>query len=286
MIYLIFLPVLLILGFIAAIHLSFRAPRLSNVALPMDYGLDAQTHEFTGQQGSKLSVWWVDALQPSETTVVILHGWGANKSYMLPLAKPFHQEGYNVLLLDAHNHGDSEKRGVPSMPKFAEDLASAVHWLNQNKPKACQQTIVVGHSVGAAAVLLAAAKGLQASVFISLASFVHPELIMQRTLSKLKPVPGLIPLISNYVQWAIGRKFDVIAPITSIQKINQPTLLVHGTADRVIPLSDFHLLCNGTQKKNIQCLEIPEADHDSIDKIEAHFSQLHDFIKKHINPAK
>ena len=283
MIYLIFLPILLILGFIVAIHLGFKAPRLSNNALPIDYALDAQTYTFTGQQGSQLSIWWINALQPCATTVVILHGWGANKSFMLPLAKPFHKAGYNLLLIDAHNHGDSEKRGVSTMPKFAEDLASAAHWLNQNKPKACQQTIVVGHSVGAAAVLLAAAKGLKATVFISLASFVHPELIMQRTLKKLKPVPGLIPLISNYVQWVIGYKFDVIAPITSIKKIAQPTLLVHGTADSVIPLSDFHLLCNATQKENIKCLEIPEAGHDSIDKIEAHFTELHDFIKKHLN---
>ena len=283
MIYLIFLPILLILGFIVAIHLGFKAPRLSNNALPIDYALDAQTYTFTGQQGSQLSIWWINALQPCATTVVILHGWGANKSFMLPLAKPFHKAGYNLLLIDAHNHGDSEKRGVSTMPKFAEDLESALHWLNQNKPKSGQQTIVVGHSVGAAAVLLAAANGLKATVFISLASFVHPELIMQRTLKKLKPVPGLIPLISNYVQWAIGYKFDVIAPITSIKKIAQPTLLVHGTEDSVIPLSDFHLLCNATQKENIKCLEIPEAGHDSIDKIEAHFNELHDFIKKHLN---
>lgn len=283
MIYLMFLPILLVLGFIVAIHLGFRAPRLSNDTLPIDYALDGQTYTFAGQQGSQLSIWWINAVQPSDTTVVILHGWGANKSFMLPLAKPFHQAGYNVLLIDAHNHGDSEKRGVSTMPKFAEDLESALHWLNQNKPKACQQTIVVGHSVGAAAVLLAAAKGLKATVFISLASFVHPELIMQRTLKKLKPVPGLIPLISNYVQWAIGYKFDAIAPITSIKKIAQPILLVHGTEDSVIPLSDFHLLCNATQKENIKCLEIPEAGHDSIEKIEAHFNELHDFIKKHLN---
>lgn len=283
MIYLMFLPILLILGFIVAIHLGFKAPRLSNNVLPIDYDLDAQTYTFAGQQGSQLSIWWINAVQSSDTTVVILHGWGANKSFMLPLAKPFHQAGYNILLIDAHNNGDSEKRGVSTMPKFAEDLASAVHWLNQNKPKACQQTIIVGHSVGAAAVLLAAAKSLKATVFISLASFVHPELIMHRTLKKLKPVPDLIPLISNYVQWVIGYKFDVIAPITSIKKIAQPTLLVHGTEDSVIPLSDFHLLCNATQKENIKCLEIPEAGHDSIDKIEAHFTELHDFIKKHLN---
>lgn len=286
MIYLICIPIFLILGFVATIHLSFRAPRVRNDVLPIDYSLDAETHEFTGLQGTQLSIWWVDSEQPSDKTVVILHGWGANKSYMLPLAKPFHNVGYNVLLIDAHNHGDSENRGVSSMPKFAEDLESAVTWLHHNRPKACQQTVVVGHSVGAAAVLLAAANGLKANVFISIASFVHPKLIMQRTLKKLKRVPGLIPLISSYVQWVIGYKFNVIAPITSLKRITQPTLLVHGTADSVIPMSDFYLLCTAVQKKNISCLEVPEADHDSIEKIEAHFSELNDLIKKHLLSAR
>jgi len=283
MIYLILLPVLLILGFVVAIHLSFRAPRLSNDDLPINYGLNAKFHEFVGEQGTKLSVWWVEALQPSDVTVVILHGWGANKSLLLPLAKPFYEAGYNLLMIDAHNHGDSEKRGVSSMPKFAEDLTSAVNWLHKHKPKASQQTIVVGHSVGAAAVLLAVANGLKANIVISIASFVHPKLVMQRSLKKAQKLPGLIPLISNYVQWAIGHKFDVIAPINSIKRISQPTLLVHGTADSVIPLSDFHLLCSEIKNENIKCLEVPDADHDSIDKIEQHFSELDDFINNHLN---
>ena len=71
MIYLIFLAILLILGFIVAIHLSFKAPRLSNNVLPIDYDLDAQTYTFAGQQGSQLSIWWINALQPCATTVVI-----------------------------------------------------------------------------------------------------------------------------------------------------------------------------------------------------------------------
>ncbi len=283
MIYLIFLPVVLVIGFVVAIHLSFRAPRLSNNVCPSDYDLDVQTHDFIGQQGMQLSAWWVNAEPPSNTTVLLLHGWGANKSMMLPLAKPFHTAGFNLFLMDAHNHGDSQKRGVSNMPKFAEDLESAVMWLKQNKAEECQHLIVVGHSVGAAAVLLAASRGLKATMFISIASFVHPKLMMQRYLKKLDKVPGVVQLISSYTQWVIGHKFDEIAPLSSVTRIDQPTLLVHGSADRVIPLNDYHLLCNATtQKKNIKCLEIPEADHDSIDKIEVHFGALQRFIDKHL----
>lgn len=286
MIYLLLIPVLLILAFVSAIHLGFRAPRLNNDVHPSAHGMNYQAHNVVGQQGSKLSVWWVEAEQPSDTTVVIMHGWGANKSLLLPLAKPFHETGYNVLMLDAHNHGDSQKRGTSTMPKFAEDVTSAVGWLKQNQTNASDKVIVVGHSVGAAAVLLAAANGLQANVVITIASFVHPKLMMQRSLQKVAGVPGLVRLISGYVQWVIGHKFDDIAPITSLSKIQQPTLLVHGDADRVIPLSDFHLLCEAQRQseknQTIACLEIADADHDSIDKIEAHFSELNDFINQHL----
>ena len=286
MIYLILLPILLVVGLIVAIHLSFKAPRFSNDLDPNNEGLDYQTYEFTGNQQSQLSAWWIPSIESSNTTVLLIHGWGANKSMMLPLAKPFHTAGYNLLVMDAHNHGDSQKRGVSTMPKFAEDVQSGADWLMQNKPTESQKLIVVGHSVGAAAVLLAAAKELKADIFIAIASFVHPKLMMQRHLSKLQAVPGLVKGISSYVQWVIGHKFDDIAPSTSVTKIKVPTLLVHGDADKVIPLDDHHMLCNVAKKEHIECLQIPDADHDSIDKIEQHFSSINEFIERHLKTSK
>lgn len=282
MIYLTLLPVILIIVFIAAIHLSFRAPRLSNDMNPSHEKLNYLAYCFHGNQHSLLSSWWIPANEPCNTTVLLMHGWGANKSLMLPLAKPFHSAGYNVLIMDAHNHGDSQNRGVSTMPKFAEDIQSGADWLAQHKPNESKQLIVVGHSVGAAAVLLAAANGLKANLFIAIASFVHPKLMMQRHLSKLQNIPGLVKGISSYVQWVIGHQFDDIAPSTSVSNITQPTLLVHGDADKVIPLSDHHMLCNIAPKKYIECLEIPDADHDSIDKIEKHFGLLEAFMAKNI----
>ena len=290
MIYLILLtvllPMLLLVGFIVAIHLSFRAPRFSNDVNPNDEVLDYQTYVFTGNQQSQLSAWWIPSAIPSNTVVLLMHGWGANKSMMLPLAKPFHTAGYNLFVMDAHNHGDSQKRGVSTMPKFAEDVQSGSDWLKQNKAIESQQLIVVGHSVGAAAVLLAAAKGLKADLFVAIASFVHPELMMQRHLHKLQTVPGLVKGVSSYVQWVIGHKFDDIAPSTSVTKITLPTLLVHGDADQVIPLDDHHMLCNVAQKEHIKCLQIPDADHDSIDKIEQHFSSINTFIERHLKSSE
>lgn len=274
-----FLTVLgLILLIIAGIHYGFRAPRLPNLQTPEHFGIAYRPVNFEGKQSCKLAAWWLPTSEPCQTTVVILHGWGANKAMMLPLAKPFYQQGLNVFLFDAHNHGDSDKRGVSTMPKFAEDLHCAVDWLKVHHSQSSQSIIVVGHSVGAAATLLAASKQLPVQAVISIASFAHPKRMMRRHLHKLNAIPGLVWLISEYVQWVIGHRFDAIAPINTIQKINQPTLCLHGDQDQVIPLQDHLDTCAATNAKWVQCQQIPGADHDSIELIDQHFDIIQTFL--------
>ncbi|MDR9499978.1 MAG: alpha/beta fold hydrolase [Hydrogenovibrio sp.] len=271
--------VLFTLVFLLAVHLGFRAPRLANKQTPQDFGLSYENIAFAGHQGCQLSAWWLPAKHPSQTTVVLLHGWGANKSLMLPLAEPFHRLGWHVTLVDAHNHGDSEHRGVSTMPKFAEDLESALVWLKHDKPKEAEDVIVMGHSVGAAATLLAASRGLDVRGVISLASFAHPKMVMQRQLQKARWVPGLAWLVIHYVQWVIGHKLDDIAPINAVKKIAIPFLLVHGDQDQIVPLSDHRELCKvASDNKNTRCLVLPETDHASIETIQIHFADLERFI--------
>ncbi|WP_127470586.1 alpha/beta hydrolase [Thiomicrorhabdus aquaedulcis] len=269
--------VILALVFMAAIHLGFKAPRMANQQTPKEYGLAFKSIYVPSHQNTTLSCWWMQAHPSSCVSVIILHGWGANKSTLLPLAKPFLDLGINVLLVDAHNHGDSQTRGTSTMPKFAEDLVSVTEWLKIHQPRQSQTLIVLGHSVGAAATLLAAANTPQADGYIAIASFAHPQLMMQRQLGKLNAVPGLSWVISAYVQWVIGARFDAIAPLTSVSKIVKPVLCIHGTLDQVIPLSDFKLLCQAATPW-VHCVEIAGADHDSIDLIEQHFDTIRLFL--------
>lgn len=268
------------LALVAAIHVSFRAPRRTNDITPDRVGLFAQACAIADIRGGRLSGWWLPARPGApypDTTVVLMHGWGANKSDLLPLANPFHAAGYCVLMLDAHNHGDSDARGVSSMPKFAEDVQAALDWLQQQHPDESRQRVLVGHSVGAAAVLLAAARGAEVDAVVAMASFVHPKRMMKRHLHRLRFLPGLVNLIAAYVQWVIGHRFDDIAPIISLKRIQVPVLLVHGDADRVIPIEDHQGLCQAAPN-SVKCLSVPGADHDSIDRIEAHFGEVQAFL--------
>ena len=90
----------------------------------------------------------------------------------------------NVLLYDARNHGKSDRDSFSSLPRFAEDLGCAIEWAKQRDPS--QKIVVFGHSIGAAAAMLAASHRTDIDLVIGLSGFAHPNLVMNRHLT----VPG------------------------------------------------------------------------------------------------
>ena len=104
----------------------------------------------------------------------------------------------NVLLFDARNHGQSDTHSFSSLPRFAEDLDSALAWLHANHPAACEKLVLLGHSVGAGAVLLAASRRTDIAAVISVSAFAHPEWVMRRYLQTLHLPNILIRIINRY----------------------------------------------------------------------------------------
>lgn len=75
---------------------------------------------------------------------------------------------------DARNHGQSDTHSFSSLPRFAEDLESVLEWLHTNHPTACEKLVLLGHSVGAGAVLLAASRRTDIAAVISVSAFAGP----------------------------------------------------------------------------------------------------------------
>lgn len=262
---------------IAFIHVGFRAPRIVEKKTPAESGMSYQEVFIPAQKQKQLFAWFLPG-DPSAPTIIIIHGWGGNAELMLPLAQPFLQAGINVLLLDARNHGRSDASGHSSLPRFAEDIDSAISWVAQHKGG---EIILLGHSVGGGAVLFVASQRTDISAVISISAFAHPKWMMLRYLTEKKIPSALIHLILSYVEWLIGERFDTIAPMNTACNAHCPVLLVHGKEDRTIPLSDALTIKNSCKKGSIELLLIEGADHDSVDKIETHAHQLISFLEKH-----
>ena len=287
-----------------AIHIGFRAPRLIEQGSPADFGISYRDVDIPTRRGKRLFAWWLPApgstvtsatisastsptisRQISAPTIILLHGWGSNAELMLPLAAPLHHAGMNVLLLDARNHGRSDADNFSSMPRFAEDVSEAIDWVRHQSNHQNDQLVLLGHSVGAAAVLLEASRRDDIAAVISLATFAHPEWMMRRYLGRF-PFPRLfVKGVLRYVERVIGHRYEAIAPMHTTCLVRCPVLLVHGSADETVPMSDALAIrdqCNRDQynKNSVELLLIEGADHDSVDKIEEHADELIAFLMR------
>lgn len=266
----------LVLLFPLVLHWAYRAPRLIESGDPGDHQLPFTQHHFTGPNNKRLFAWLIPA-PASRISVLVVHGWGANAEMMLPLARPFHEAGMEVLLYDARNHGSSEGDSFSSLPRFAEDLECALDWLKQRRPD--HRRVVLGHSIGAAAAILSASRRPDIDLVIAVSGFAHPRLVMQRHLDR-PWLPGFLrPLIMAYIQWVIGFRFDDIAPMHRIARVTCPVLLAHGTRDRVVPISDMHLIeAQATARGPVSLLPVEGAGHGSVERFQQHADRLIDFI--------
>jgi pimeloyl-ACP methyl ester carboxylesterase len=246
---------------------------------PADFGISYLDINIPTKRGKELFAWWLPATN-SSPTIILLHGWGSNAELMLPLAVPLHHAGMNVLLLDARNHGRSDTDNFSSMPRFAEDVSEAIDWVKHQSNLQNDHLVLLGHSVGAAAVLLEASRRDDIAAVISLATFAHPEWMMRRYLGRF-PFPRLfVNGVLRYVERVIGHRYEAIAPMHTTCLVKCPVLLVHGTADETVPVSDALAIRDQCNKNSIELLLIEGADHESVDKIEEHAEELIAFLMR------
>lgn len=278
----VFLSSLIVLALLLmSVHIGFRAPRRIEQGNPGNFGLAYEDVSVPTVEGKKLFAWWLPVAETAPS-VVMLHGWGGNAELMLPLALPIHRAGLNVLLVDARNHGRSDAASFSSLPRFAEDAGAAMDWVRIHSRDPMKRIVLLGHSVGAGAVLLEASRRDDVSAVISIAAFAHPAWMMRRYLDRFR-VPALCkPWVLRYVEWVIGYRFDDIAPLNTVCHIRCPVLLVHGTADMTVPVSDAQAIVAHCRENRPELLLIENGTHDSVEEVERHADRLVDFLRRSI----
>jgi pimeloyl-ACP methyl ester carboxylesterase len=267
------------------VHLGFRAPRVRPTGSPADLGLTFEPVRIPTVRGRTLASWLLPAAG-SDTTLVMVHGWGSNAEQLLPLALPLHRAGLNVLLFDARNHGASDADSFSSLPRFAEDLGAAISWIRQHRGSAARRILVLGHSVGAGAALFEATRNPAIAAAIGIGAFADPTEVNQRYLARAHLPNPIVWLVQRYVEWLIGYRFATIAPVNTIRRIGCPVLLVHGTNDRRVPVSDAQRIAAAGDPRRVALLEIPGADHDSVELIETHAGRLVRFVQESLAEPK
>lgn len=267
--------------------LAMATPRLAKRALappvreihsePDDHGLAGTSIWIDGPNGRRLHGWWI-AVEGPAPAVIVLHGWGGNSADMLPIGPGLVESGFHVLFLDARKHGLSDDEDFMSMPRFAEDLETAIEVVSASED--VTGIAVIGHSVGAAATIYAASMDRRIDAVVAVASFAHPAEMMRENF----PFPGPVTwVLLQIVEWMIGHDYDDIAPRNRIAEVTTPVMLVHGDADTVIPIRDsieLHRRLPGSE-----LVVVPGGTHADLDPFRPFFDTVEAFLRAHLHAS-
>jgi pimeloyl-ACP methyl ester carboxylesterase len=215
--------------------------------------------ELFNRRRERLDHTWHDGFPGREEVAVIGHGVTGNKDreWAVTLARVLAEAGLPTLRLSFSGNGESEGRFEDSCPtKEAEDLLDVLDALDGRR------VVYLGHSMGAAVGVLAASRGARISWLVSLAGMVHTAEFARRKFGEQVPGEDCMwekpecPLSQAFLDdmERVGSVVDLV-PLVRV-----PWLLVHGTADEVVPLQDSHDAV-ARARGNAELVTLEGADH-------------------------
>jgi len=269
----------------ALLHLlilrGLRAPRVVHRLREDEPASNGRAVRVPVANGKSLFGWFAPVPGATDVpAVLVMHGWGANAAMMTACLAPLKSAGMAVLLLDARCHGLSDDARFTSLPRFAQDIRAGLDWLQQQPEVDSKRLAVIGHSVGAGAALLSAARGDAVQAVVSISAFAHPYEVMRRFLAaKHIPYPVVGWYILKHVQNVIGSRFDDIAPLHSIKKVRCPVLLVHGTEDETVPFADALRIQAAGCANTVRLMGVA-GDHDPSEALLEELPQIVEFLQR------
>ncbi|HHQ48520.1 MAG TPA: alpha/beta fold hydrolase [Acidobacteria bacterium] len=255
---------LLAVGFSALVSRAYRTPQGPHDRTPADLGLDFEPIRFPTAGGLSLHGWWIPGDGAAAPTVILVHGWSRSAERMLPFLRPLHRAGYHLLALDARCHGLSACDGNANMLKFSEDIRAAVSEAIRRGADP-GRLAVLGHSVGGAGTIHAAANDRRIRAVVTVGAFAHPRDMTLLDLSRRHVPAPLARLILASVERSVGVPLDEIAPENVISRIEAPVLLVHGEEDEIVPVEHARRLARAAGP-TARLLVLPARGHSDCDE--------------------
>ena len=206
-------------------------PAPSAVEVPPDLPFPVEEVAFPGGDGLTLRGWYVPP--QNGATVILLHGYGGNRTAMIWHAAVLTEAGYGVLLYDERASGESDGDHRSYGWEDPSDVAGAIDFLDGLPGTDPARVGILGCSIGGQIALQGAAYSPQiAAVWAD-----GPAGITARDLT----IPGnwVYPftMSSNYlVDWFTARALDRDVPPAMIDIIGtiepRPVLLVAGGTEK------------------------------------------------------
>ncbi len=249
-------------------------------------------HIQTGD-GAQLKAWYIHPSDSNGASVILFHGVSDNREGVAGYGRMFLHDGYSILLSDSRAHGESGGDFATYGIKERQDVHLWADWLQQ---RATGCVYLFGESMGAAIALQASAvtphlcaiavespySTFREVAYDRFSRHSGLGLWFARTIARPTLEFALI-----YARTRYHVDLTQSDPTYAIAHSRVPTLLIHGTADRNIPLRhSLALMQAGGSHSELWVVQ--DADHGGAVNIDhaAFERRILDWFGSHQKPVE
>lgn len=202
-------------------------PAPSEVNIPSGVAFDVDEVKFQGGDDLTMAGWRVRS--QNGATIILLHGYGSNRTAMLWHAERLVNAGYGVLMYDERASGESEGTRRSYGWEDPRDVEGAIRFIEAESGNGLERIGIAGCSIGAQIALQSAAyyPDLEAVWADGPSSVRAPDLPPPNN-----PIMALIVLGNYSLDWMFEIKLNMDAPKPMIEIIDEiaprPIMLVGG----------------------------------------------------------
>lgn len=285
-----FIVIILILGIGGAIiskyvlpYAIIQPPRISENILPSDLELNSIDLSVITKDSIDIKGYWIKNNSISAKTVIIfIHGIGGCKEHFLNLSKNLVEIGIESILIDSRAHGKSEGQFCTYGYKEKDDISSVIDFIKDKNDSI--RIGIWGNSMGGAIAIQALENDNRIKFGIIESTFTNLESIVYDYQKSYTYGLGLRPFCNialNEAGKIADFNPDLVSPINSVKRIEQPILIAHGKKDENIKFEYGKLLYENLKSKSKKFLTVENGGHFDLSEKggEEYKNAIIDFLK-------
>lgn len=233
---------------------------------PAELGLAYEPVEFESSDGITLRGWFLPA-DGGAQTVLFAHGFRSNRLQpsvpALELARSLVESGFNVLLFDLRNSGESDGDVTTLGYHEVKDIYGAVQWLKQERAAQAERLGLIGFSMGAVTAIMAAASEPAIEAVVADSPFSDLRSYLKANMPVWTGLPD-VPFtwtIMTILPPLIDLDVDAVSPRAVMPDLVQPVLFIHTDQDDLIPVGESEILAAAGRPDRTELWVVPSTKH-------------------------
>jgi uncharacterized protein len=177
-------------------------------------------------------------------TVIVCHGVGANHSDIEVVHQVLYDAGFQVFTFDFRGHGLSDGHTITYGLNERMDVLGAYDACLGRNDDDPNRLFALGVSMGGASLALALPEMPQVKAAVLDSAFADLTMMVEHQFRFLpQSLRRIVTQVARAFSWVeTGADINELAPARALSQLTIPILIIHGDADRIVPVDHANIL--------------------------------------------